>query len=111
MICLNLIIGIMLAANVGGQTPVCATYEQPSKYLPPKQRTPAAPIKFEQEGHLLVFSSDYVGVDFALYDGETLLYSVTIGVDGCVLIPDDINGEVDLLLVKDGRYYHAKVEL
>lgn len=111
MICLNLITGIMLAANVGGQAPVCATYEQPSKYLPPKQRTPAAPIKFIQEGRLLVFSSDYIGSEVMLYDGETLVYSVTIGIDGCVLIPDDINGEVDLLLVRDERYYHSKVEL
>lgn len=91
-------------AIMGGQ------YETPTDWFGPIRRSPT-PIKFTQEGHRLVFASSYVGAVVEVCDGETFLYTGAIGEDGSVLIPESIEGEVELIVTKDRKTYHTMIEL
>ena len=77
----------------------------------PIQRSPAVPIYVTQEDHRFVFNASLAGETIQILAGDTLLYTDVIGADGCVTVPEDITGEVELRLVRGSLTYHAVVEL
>lgn len=74
-----------------------------------KHRMPRAPVYASQEGHLLSFrncANCYVFI----YDEESALGSVYIDENGKVEIPSDIEGTVQLVVIRGGTAYQADVE-
>ena len=110
-ICLSLVLGTMMAANMGGRFPMSVYYEQPSELQKPNHRMPASPIYAYQDGHTFTFDSSLAGEVVEVLSGETLLYTAVVGVDGNVVLPADISGEVEIRLVRSRVTYHATVEL
>ena len=90
---------------LGGQ------YDDPNEEYGHVQRAPIAPIYASQEEHRFVFNASLAGETIQILAGDTLLYTDVIGADGCVTVPEDITGEVELRLVRGSLTYHAVVEL
>lgn len=90
---------------MGGQ------YDDTSLENKPNHRAPARPIMVNQDGHKITFEVCFVGEFVQINRGETTLYSTIIGENGCVDIPTEILGEVELCLYRGNMVYHAIVEL
>lgn len=110
-ICVSIVLATMSTINVGGQTPMLVTYDQPSQLIPSKHRSPIPPIKFNQDGHQLTFAPNYVGAIVELYENDALLYVSEISDNGSFYIPDGFVGEVELIITKDGNINHVIIEL
>ena len=97
--------GTSANGSYGGQ------YNDPSDEIGPPHRMPASPIYVYQDGHTFTFDSSLAGEVVEVLSGETLLYTAVVGVDGNVVLPDDISGEVEIRLVRSRMTYYATVEL
>lgn len=85
--------------------------DNPPDEMDPIKRSPTAPIYVMQEDHRFVFDASFAGETIQIFNGDSLLYTDVIGVDGSVSVPDGITGEVELCLVRGCLTYHAMVEL
>ena len=91
---------------MGGQ------YNDPSNEKKPNHRVPSRPIIVSQDGHKLIFDVSLVGEMVEINRGGTTLYATVIKESGCVDIPIDIMGEVELCLYNRGNMvYHVFIEL
>ena len=90
---------------MGGQ------YNEPSNGNFPNSRAPAQPIVVKQVGHNFTFNIGLVGEIVEIVRDEAFLYTTIVGDNGCVDIPTDILGEVELRLYRGKMMYHAIVEL
>lgn len=90
---------------MGGQ------YNDPDNEDPQFKRSPIAPIYVEQDGYTLAFNASLAGEVVEVVGDNQLLYTMIIGEDGKVIIPDSISGEVELRLYRGCLVYHAEVEL
>lgn len=85
--------------------------DNPPDEMDPIKRSPTAPIYVMQEDHRFVFDASFAGETIQIFNGDSLLYTDVIGVDGSVSVPDGITGEVELCLVRGCLTYHVMVEL
>lgn len=90
---------------MGGQ------YNDSSHENKPNHRVPARPIKVSQDGHKFTFDVCFVGESVEINRGETTLYATVIEGNGCIDVPTDILGEVELCLYRGNMVYCAIVEL
>lgn len=74
-----------------------------------KHRMPPLPVSAYQNGHLLSFKNCANCYVF-IYDEESVLGSVYIDESGKVEIPSDIEGIVQLVVIRGNATYQADVE-
>lgn len=74
-------------------------------------RTPAAPITIEQDGHNLTFTSDLVGFTLVLVQDEEVLYSSLVDPSCTLIIPEGITGMMEIQLIKDDITYWGVILL
>lgn len=107
--------GLLLVAMnsyAGGQQIILSVnYEHPSDLYGNKPRIPAMPIYVEQDDRTFNFNIGLAGETIQIFADDTLLYTDVIGLDGSVVIPDNITGEVEMRLVRGSLIYHAVIEL
>lgn len=74
-----------------------------------KHRMPSLPVSAYQKGHLLLFKN-CANCDVLIYDEECVIGSVYIDDNGEVEIPSDIEGTVQLVVIRGDTTYQADVE-
>ena len=97
------------AVNVEEHIAFTAHNETPDKSYGGKHRMPLMPISAYQKGHLLSFKNCANCYVF-IYDEERVLGSAYIDENGKVEIPSDIEGTVQLVIIKGSTTYQADVE-
>ena len=76
----------------------------------PAKRMPAQPIYVYQDGRTLMFDEEHMGDTVMLTDGDTVVFTGTVD-SGCnVVIPEDIKGEVKVLLICGDKVYFTYLE-
>ena len=64
----------------------------------PFERTPSKPLYATQMGTKIFFDTDLVGVNVELISDEMVVFSTQIDENGCVELPEDLEGEFELRL-------------
>lgn len=100
---------LALAVNVEKRITFTVYNETPDKSYGGKHRMPSLPISAYQKDHLLSFKNCANCYVF-IYDEERVLGSVYIDDNGEVEIPSDIEGTVQLVVIRGGTTYQADVE-
>lgn len=78
---------------------------------PVKKKTPILPINADQADHVLTFSTTLMDAKYELILDGLVVFSSIIDQNGCVELPEDLNGEYELLLYNGDKVYSAKIDL
>lgn len=83
----------------------------PKKEQNPSHRAPAAPITIVQDGHELTFTSDLVGFTLVLVQDEEIIFSDLVDPFQTLFIPENIEGMMEIQLIKDDVTYWGVILL
>ena len=114
---LLLMLLLAISSNVKGESIVDETisvqlrYNDPHDESHPVTRIPPAPISVTQSDHVFTFAEYLAGETIEIVSGDTVVYTSIIGEDGTVVIPDHIEGVLELVLYLGDKKYSAEVEL
>lgn len=84
-------------------------YNDPHQENKPTHRIPPVPIYVNQDGHNLTFDLSLVNETVEVISNEKLLYTIVVGDNGMVEIPEYISGEVEIRLIRDNLIYHVTI--
>lgn len=114
---LLLMLLLAISSNVKGESIVDETisvqlsYNDPHDESHPITRIPPAPISVTQSDHVFTFTEYLSGETIEIMSGGAVVYTSVIGEDGTVVIPDHIEGVLELVLYLGDKKYSAEVEL
>lgn len=114
---LLLMLLLAISSNVKGESIVDETisvqlrYNDPHDESHPVTRIPPAPISVTQSDHVFTFTEYLSGETIEIMSGGAVVYTSVIGEDGTVVIPDHIEGVLELVLYLGDKKYSAEVEL
>lgn len=74
-------------------------------------RAPSAPITIVQEGHELALTSDLVGFTLVLVQDEEIIFSDLVDPFQTLFIPENIEGMMEIQLIKDDVTYWGVILL
>lgn len=90
----------LLVANPSNGTPTRVPLKRllPRYEKTPFERTPSKPLYATQMGTKIFFDTDLVGVNVELISDEMVVFSTHIDENGCVELPESLEGEFELRL-------------
>ncbi len=114
----SLLIAVFLNVNASERNDSTGT-PIPLRDIPPGSpdhggfnRAPAAPFIIYQDGHTLNFGIECAGCAVILIDGnEATVFSGMVGTDGCVILPEYLEGLYVIHLIVDEALYEGELEL
>lgn len=72
---------------------------------------PSTPIYIYQDGRKFLFTPSNEGDVVEIMSNSITLYKALIDENGCIQVPNDIFGEIELHLIKGGIVYYVIVEI
>lgn len=114
----SLLIAVFLNVNASERNDSTGT-PIPLRDIPPGSpdhggfnRAPAAPFIIYQDGHTLNFGIECAGCAVILIDGnDAIVFSGMVGTDGCVILPEYLEGLYVIHLIVDEALYEGELEL
>ena len=112
LFCLLFAVNGLLVANPSNGTPTLVPFKRlsPRYEKTPFERTPSKPLYATQMGTKIFFDTDLVGVNVELISDEMAIFSTHIDENGCVELPENLEGEFELRLYVGENVYVALVD-
>lgn len=83
----------------------------PYKALGGMKRSPILPIYAFQDGNLLIFDVSLEGANIEIISDEMVVFSTQIDENGCVELPESLEGEFELRLYVGDMIYKGDFEI
>ena len=113
LFCLLFAVNGLLVANPSNGTPTRVPFKRllPRYEKKPFERTPSKPLYATQMGTNLFFDTDLVGFNVELISDEMAVFSTQIDENGCVELPESLEGEFELRLYVGENVFSGWIEL